>query len=263
VQLNHPRLGSTALFDYTSWDGVKWPPPWPLSFDAVEVIAGHTAFNVAHDRRLDDCVRDYFTMVDHNFLVAPLGNSDTHDFNWVHDGTARNYVFVDDPKTKPFDQAGFIAAIKHRRVVATTGPWLDVEVAATRGGPTVGPGQHVVARGAAWIDITVARAAFVEVERVRVVIGGAKGPQLALTLDVPAGKRTFHWSGAIALPRTDTWIAVTAEGDTPLPIEITGSYHQERKRGVTPFAIASPILVDANGDGHWKRAGVDRVLDPR
>jgi hypothetical protein len=262
VQLNHPRLRSTALFDYYTWDGVTWPPPWPMAFDAVEVIAGHTAFNIANDRRLDDSVRDYFTMVDHNFLVAPLGNSDTHDFNWIHDGTARNYVYVDDPKTKPFDQSAFIKAIKRRRVVATSGPWLDVEVSANKGGPTVGPGEHLVAQGSVWLDITVAHAKFVEVERVRVLVGGPKGPQLGIALDIPANQRTFHWTGRVALPGTkDTWVAVTADGDTPMPAEITGSYHVEHKRGVTPYALASPILVDVDGDGHWQRAGIDRVLD--
>ena len=29
------------------------------------------------------------------------------------------------------------------------------------------------------------------------------------------------------------------------------------RAGVTPFAIASPILVDADGDGHWKRGDAD------
>jgi hypothetical protein len=29
---------------------------------------------------------------------------------------------------------------------------------------------------------------------------------------------------------------------------------------VTPFAIASPILVDADGDGRWKRGDADVLL---
>lgn len=266
VQLNHPRFRVTALYDGTRWDGVAWPPPFPLAFDAVEVLAGYTAFNAPGDRRFDDGARDFYTLVDHGHLVAPLGNSDTHDLNWVLDGTTRSYVFVDDSRLSPFDEAGFIAALRARRVVATSGPWLDVEVAAARDDAfTVGPGQALRARGTAWLDITLSQAGFVHTERIRITVGTPTGPTLATTIDVPADQRTFHWAGPVVLGDADTWIGVTADGDTPLPIEQTGSYQKDRwnRPGVTPFAIASPILVDVDGDGHWKRGDADLALPAR
>jgi hypothetical protein len=263
VQLNHPRFRVTALYDGARWDGVAWPPPFPLGFDAVEVLAGYTAFNIPGDRRFDDGVRDFYTLVDHGHLVAPLGNSDTHDLNWVLDGTTRSYVYVDDPRTSPFDQAGFIAAIRARRVVATSGPWLDVEVAAKKGAtPTVGPGQALHASHTAWVEVTVSHARFVQVDRIRITVGSPGGPALAEAIDVPAGLGSYHWAGAVTLGDADTWIGVTADGDTPLPVEQTGSYQQDRwnRPGTTPFAIASPILIDVDGDGHWKRGDADLVL---
>jgi hypothetical protein len=263
VQLNHPRFRVTALYDGTHWDGVAWPPPFPLSFDAVEVLAGYTAFNAPGDRRFDDGVRDFYTLVDHGHLVAPLGNSDTHDLNWVLDGTTRNYVYVDDPRLAPFDEAGFIAAIRARRVVATSGPWLDVEAAPAKGAtPTVGPGQALHATRAAWLDVTLSQSRFVHTDRIRITVGTPGGPALATTIDVPADARTYHWAGAVELGTTDTWIGVTADGDTPLPLEQTGSYQRDRwdRPGVTPFAIASPILIDADGDGRWKRGDADLTL---
>lgn len=263
VQLNHPRFRVTALYDGTGWNGVAWPPPFSLGFDAVEVLAGYTAFNAPGDRRFDDGVRDFYTLVDHGHLVAPLGNSDTHDLNWVLDGTTRSYVYVDDPRLSPFDEAGFIAAIRARRVVATSGPWLDVEVAAAKGTtPTVGPGQALHASHTAWVDVTVAQARFVHVDRIRITVGTPAGPQLAQTIDVPGNQRSYHWAGAIELGNADTWIGVTADGDTPLPLEQTGSYQKDRwnRAGVTPFAIASPVLIDADGDGRWKRGDADLVL---
>jgi hypothetical protein len=265
VQLNHPRFRVTALYDGTGWDGMTWPPPFPLGFDAVEVLAGYTAFNAPGDRRFDDSARDFYTLIDHGRLVAPLGNSDTHDLNWVLDGSTRNYVYVEDPRLSPFDEAGFLAAIRARRVVATSGPWLDVEAAAARGAtPTVGPGQVLRAPGRAWLDITLSQARFVHVERIRITVGGLPGPVLATTIDVPANARTHHWAGAIELPDRDSWIGVIADGDTPLPLEQTGSYQKDRwnRPGVTPFAIASPILVDADGDGRWKRGDADLALPP-
>lgn len=276
VQLNHPRFKFTALYDGTGWDGVAWPPPFPLDFDAVEVLAGYSAFNIPGDRRFDDGARDFYTLVDHGHLVAPLGNSDTHDLNWVLDGTARNYVFVDDPRTQPFDEDAFVAAIRARRVVATTGPWLDVEVAPAQGAtPTVGPGQSVVTdavvqhrsnhdrttpleRGAVWVDVTVAQTRWMHVERIKIVVGG----KLAQTVAVPPGVRTHRWAGRIEVGAADSWIGITADGDTPLPLELTGTYQKDRwnRPGVTPFAIASPILVDADGDGRWKRGDADLPL---
>lgn len=264
IQVNHPRFRVTALFDSTGWDGVKWPPPFPLAFDAVEVLSGYSAFNAPGDRRIDQCVHDYFTFVDHGHLFAALGNSDTHDLNWVLDGTARNYVYVDDPRVQPFDEPGFIRAIRARRVVATTGPWLDVEVARAQGAtPTVGPGQAIAAQdGAVWVDVTVAQARWVKAERIRIIVGSPTGPRLAQTIDIPPGARSHRWAGKIDVGAADTWLAVTADGDTALPLPITGSYQRDRwnRPGVTPFAIASPILVDADGDGRWKRGDADIQL---
>jgi hypothetical protein len=264
VQVNHPRFRVTALFDSTGWDGKSWPPPFPLAFDALEVLAGYSAFNAPGDRRFDESVRDFFTLVDHGHPVAPLGNSDTHDLNWVLDGTARNYVYADDPRVAPFDQDGFVRAIRARRVVATTGPWLDVEVASQQGAtPTAGPGQAVVAKdGAVWVDVTLSQAHWVHAERIRITIGGAHGPELVQTIDVDPGATTAHWVGSIAVGAADTWLAVTADGDTPLPLELTGTYQKDRwnRPGVTPFAIASPILIDGDGDGRWKRGDTDLSL---
>ena len=264
VQVNHPRFRVNSLYDTVAWDGVRWPPPFPLDFDAVEVLAGYSAFNVAGDRRLDDGVRDFYTLVDHGHLVIGVGNSDTHDLNWVLDGTARNYVYVDDPRTKPFDEAGFIAALRARRVVATTGPWLDVEVASAEGAtPTAGPGQSIAPAGPSiWIDITLAQTAWVNAERIRITVGGAQGPTLAQTIDVPPGARTHHWTGRIEVGSSDTWIGVTADGDTAMPLEFTGTYQKDKwnRAGVTPFALISPILVDADRDHRWKRGDAEFAL---
>lgn len=263
VQVNHPRFRSTALYDGARWDGLSWPPPFPTDFDAVEVLAGYTAFNAPGDRRFDDGVRDFYTFTDRGRLITPLGNSDTHDLNWVLDGTTRTYVFVDDPRTRPLDEAAFVAAIRARRVVATSGPWLDVEVAPERGAPTVGPGGSLASTsGRVWLDVTVEQARFVRTERVRVTVGGPAGPRLAQTIDIPPDVRTHAWAGPIEVGPADTWIGVTADGDTPLPAELTGTYQQDRwkRPGVTPFAIASPILVDADGDGRWRRGEADLPL---
>ena len=45
---------------------------------------------------------------------------------------------------------------------------------------------------------------------------------------------------------------------------ITGTYQQEKgRRGVTPYAIANPILVDGDGDGRVRYGIADVVVPPR
>ncbi|HEY5923000.1 MAG TPA: CehA/McbA family metallohydrolase, partial [Kofleriaceae bacterium] len=267
VQVNHPRFRYNSLYDTVAWDGVTWPPPFPLAFDAVEVLAGYSAFNVPGDRRLDDGVRDFYTLVDHGYLIIGLGNSDTHDLNWVLDGTARNYVFVEDHRLNPFDEAAFIAALRARRVVATTGPWLDVEAAPKQGAtPTVGPGQWLSPEaGAVFLDVTVAQTRWVKTERIRITIGSPDGPKLVHQIDVPPNVREHRWTGRIEVGPDDTWIGVTADGDTAMPLEFTGTYQRDKwkRAGVTPMALISPILVDADRDGRWKRGDADVALGVR
>ena len=264
VQVNHPRFRVGSMYDTLGWNGITWPPPFPTTFDAVEVLAGYSAFNVEGDRRLDDGVRDLYTFYDHGHTLIPVANSDTHDLNWVLDGTARTYVFTDDPRGNPFDEAAFIAALRARRTVATTGPWLDVEAATKEGAtPTVGPGQSLEPdNGGIWLDITLSQTKWVHVERIRITIGTAEGPKLVQQVDIPPDVRTQHWTGRIAVGAQDTWVGITADGDTAMPLEFTGTYQKDKwgRAGVTPFALASPILVDADRDGHWKRGDADITL---
>jgi hypothetical protein len=79
---------------------------------------------------------------------------------------------------------------------------------------------------------------------------------------VPPNDRSFHWAGAVEVGALDTFVGVTADGDTPLPLELTGTYQKDRwnRPGVTPFAIASPILIDADADHHWRRGDADLPL---
>ncbi|HET9988423.1 MAG TPA: CehA/McbA family metallohydrolase [Kofleriaceae bacterium] len=220
IQINHPRFRYQSLFDTTHWDGVAWPPPFPLDFDAVEVVAGYSAANALGDRRLDDTLRDLYTFYEHGVPVAVTGGSDTHDFNWVLDGTARTYVTLDRPG---YDQDAFVAAIRAHHTMASSGPWLAA---------SVGP----VAHGKATLTIDSAAASWMHVTRIRIQIGSVEKivawvPHLAVEIDIPG----------------DTFVGVAVDGDDPLPLPLTGTYQRDKwnRPGVTPFAVISPILVKA------------------
>jgi hypothetical protein len=251
IQINHPRFRYQSLFDTTKWNGTSWPPPFPTDFDAVEVVPGYAAFNAPGDRRLDDGLRDFYTLIDHGKLVAPVGGSDSHDFNWVLDGAARTYVRTHSITS--YDQTDFIEAIRARRTIATDGPWLDVHVSGA------GPGEHVVpTAGKVQLDITLSTTKWQQVDRIRVQVGSQ-----TQEIKVAPG-RTFHWAGAIDVGSVDTFIGVAADGDTAMPLEFTGTYQRDKwkRPGDTPFALISPILIDADGDGRWKRGDGDYLLTP-
>ncbi|MBP6628223.1 MAG: PHP domain-containing protein [Kofleriaceae bacterium] len=262
IQVNHPRFRVTALYDTVGWDGVRWPPPFPTDFDAVEVLSGHTLVNQPDDRRIDDSLRDFYTFIDHGRLVTALGNSDTHHLNGVRDGLARNYVYVDDTRTAPLDEPGLVRAIKARRVMVSAGPLLEVVVRAGTDGQAAaaGPGQHVSApTGQVVLDVVVHQADYVRADTLRVLVGTGAGPTVVHRRAVPVGRSTL--SLPVAIGSADTWIGVDATGATPLPDAIAGSYQREKGRpGAMPAALINPILIDADGDGRWRRGEADLAL---
>jgi hypothetical protein len=228
------------------------------------VVPGYAAFNAPGDRRLDDGMRDFYTLYDHGHPVAAMGGSDTHDFNWVLDGTGRTIVHQTRPK---YDQRAFVDAIRARRTMATSGPWLDVGVwpsKADRDRGTVapvGPGEHVVARGGkVYLSITTAQAAWMNATRIRITVGRTT-TEVALGRD-PSISPSFNYETELDVGPDDTFIGVAIDGDDPLPLELTGTYQRDKWKhpGVTPFAIISPILVDADGDHRWKRGDADLPL---
>ncbi|MEO8842664.1 MAG: CehA/McbA family metallohydrolase [Kofleriaceae bacterium] len=253
IQINHPRFRYQSLFDTTHWDGVAWPPPFPLDFDAVEVVPGYAAFNVEGDRRLDEGLRDLYTLYSHGHPVAAMGGSDTHDFNWVLDGTGRTLVELDSPG---YTEAKFLAAIRARHTVATSGPWLAVRVWPSKGtGTAVGPGGVIVAKdGKVYLSIATAQAAWMNATRIRITVGDQ-------TTSVPVRKvgDLFNYEVELDVGSADTFIGVAIDGDDPEPLELTGTYQRDKWKhpGVTPFAVISPILVDADGDHRWKRGDAE------
>lgn len=243
VQINHPRFRMYALFDVAGWNGATWPPPFPLDFDVVEVLAGHTAHNPPADRRVDQGVRDFYTLLAHGAWVTAVGTSDTHHLNGVLDGVARTYVLYDDPRAATvaaFDPSAFVGQLRARRAVATTGPWLDVEVVDVGGGASAGPGQALRAPSRrVKIDVELAQASYVHADAIRIRVGET----IVRTEPVPDGARRHRVTVEVDVTEP-TWIGVDASGDRPLPVWMTGTYHVEKGRpGVAPYAIINPIRV--------------------
>lgn len=247
VQINHPRLRFAAYFDYAGWDGRSWPPPMPIDFDVIEVLTGMMAFRNVDDDRVEQALQDLYTFMRNGRLVAATGNSDTHHLSSVLAGIPRNYVFGVDPRLHPFDTRGFVDALRSRRVVVTTGPWLDVAT-----GDGAGAGQLTTAEGGkVHLSVSLRQASFVKANRIRVWVGG----ELRQTLIVPDGTRALDWSADLDVGAADSWIGVDATGDQFIPSELTGDFlYWTAGAGVAPVAFINPILVDGDGDGAYTTA---------
>lgn len=244
VQLNHPRLRFAAYFDAAGWNGRSWPPPMPLDFDGVETVTGWYAYDIPGDERLSLAVQDLFTMIHHGKVVTATANSDTHHLSSILAGMPRNYVFVDDPSLAPFDEDGFVAALWGRRVLVTTGPWITTTV----GGATVG-GQTSAIDGVVHATVSLRQASYVKATRMRLWVGGA----IRETVPIPAGATEWSWSGDVTVGELDTWVAIAVDGTEYVPRALHGEYlgHRPDIPGMQPFALANPVLVDADGDGTW------------
>jgi hypothetical protein len=240
VQLNHPRLRYAAYYDYVGWNGESWPPPMPIDYDAVEVVNGMSAFNETGDERIMRGAEDLYNLVDHGYLVTGVANTDTHHLTSILAGLPRNYVFAADPRLDPFDEDGFVDALRQRRVLMTTGPWLDVRVSGARMGEIA-----AATGGKVTVSIVLLEASYVKISRIRVLLRR----QLVQALDVPPGSTHFEWSGEVEVGATDGWIAVDAIGTEPLPRELHGL--AVGKKAMPAFAMINPILVDGDGDGRY------------
>jgi hypothetical protein len=244
IQVNHARLGWAAYFDGAGWDGVSWPPPMPVDFDALEVLSGFLAYEAPEDQRLGRAVQDFYTLWRNGVEVTALGNSDTHHLNLILAGFPRSYVRVPDARTEPFDEVGFVQALRGRHTMATTGPFLDVRVQGS-----AGPGDLATASGGTVVlEVHLRQPTWARATRLRVLVGG----DLRHTVDIPLGATVFHWSSREAVGPADTWIGVDAGGDEPVPWEMPGDYLYGYDRGgMRPFAIITPVKVDVNGDGRY------------
>jgi hypothetical protein len=62
LQINHPRFRMYALFDNTGWNGVSWPPPFPPRLRRGRGAGRPHRVQRAGDRRIDEGVRDFYTL---------------------------------------------------------------------------------------------------------------------------------------------------------------------------------------------------------
>ena len=229
VQVNHPRMGGIGYFDLLRFDRddvAGWARRVPLadlSFNAVEIFNGD---HYALIPKVEECMRDWYALLDAGYRVTATGNSDSHRLTFHEAGVPRNLVAVASDDPAAFDERAFVEAVRKGRVVVSSGPFIRL----TAGGKGLG---DTVAAGTVEVSIEVDAPPWVDVDRVELVrrgevIGTWSGP-------FPKGPHRFEIHTDRALRKGD-WILAIARGSKPM------SYLY--RAGARPFAFTNPIWVE-------------------
>lgn len=241
IDIHHPRFDrgmgyfTTGIFEQRSARAGR--PGFSFDFDAVEVLNGYQDGDHLH---VDQILGDWFSLLNHGYLVTAVGNSDTHHLDYNLGGYPRNYVKVahDDPKSA--DVAEIVGAVHAHHAFFTTGPIVDVSVGETGMGDVaaVKPGDvevHVVVRSASWIAT----------DTLTLYVGGKVVTKRAL-----APKRDvlrFDEKLTVHVDK-DTFVVARVDGAEPLPAVVGDP---DKHFHALPLAVTNPVFLDVDGNGRF------------
>lgn len=263
VQLNHPRLPFAAYFNdprTCDWHDLTRPPRCSLDFEAIEVLNGWLACAGKVHETLDD----WYALLGFGVTLAATGNSDTHGSSNIEAGFPRSYVRVANDSVPGFDEGEFVGAVRARRVVATTGPFLTLRVGSEAEGDMVAPTPTAAGTLEVHVSLRLQAASWVKVDVVRLLVDGhvVKSWNVASANGAPAS--LFQIDDVPVTVTADAAITAEAEGATPLPSWMVGEFLLDpqlimicgnpAQPGMIPFGVTNPVFVDADGDGIFRAA---------
>jgi hypothetical protein len=228
VQVNHPRMGHIGYFELIHLDPQnlnRWRQRAPLfdpSFDALEVFNGDDYANRA---RVEECVRDWYALLNAGLRATATGNSDSHKLTYHEAGVPRNFVRVATDAPESFDQRAFIEAVRRGRVVVSSGPFVTLRAGGGEIGDEIPPGDvsvEVHVEAAPWVDVRT-----VDLVRRGEVVKTWNVERTALPVRLDASTRVTL--------KTNDWIVAVARGNEPMTIL--------HRYGALPFALTNPIYV--------------------
>lgn len=237
VVVNHPRL----LPDLGYFTNVGWPhsPGEPLPsaavFDGVEVMNGYG--NLPEE--ITPLLRDWFFFLGQGYKTLGIGSSDTHRVDWLSAGYPRTWLRLSSDDPQQLLPSDLREALRQRRAVASSGPFLQLRVDDHDIGDTFKP-----ASGSVSVEITADAASWIDLSRVLLYQNGV----LVKEWTVPGPVRTHPGLRVqTTLPvNGDGWVVAMAVGDQPLPVSVIGAVRGGNAR---PFAFTNPIWFDSDGDG--------------
>jgi hypothetical protein len=234
VQVNH-GMGSGGMFNLAAYDpatgDVGRPQYWSSNFNAMEV------FNGRGRGGRDALLPIWFSFLNRGHRIAPTAVSDSH-WRIPEPATGRSWVLTGEDDVAHLDADVLADAVLALRTVPSTGPLVRFR---TEDG-SAGMGDLVTADGAVVFAIEVQAPSWITLDRVELIANG----EVIRTWEAGGdgwGDAPIHFATTTSVtPQEDTWYVVQVEGATEM-----GPVYP----GLIPWAITSPIFVDADGNGQF------------
>jgi hypothetical protein len=214
VQINHPRDGSSSLFDALDLDpstGIAHANPVTLGLPSdtdLSDLSGADAIEVANGSSEGDFEQvfdDWLKLVTAGSQTCATGSSDSHGAS-AYAGEARTYVYVgagnDNPGT--VDPDAIVAAIRARRVVVGVGAFVTASIG------TAMPGDTAQVTGSFQLHIKVQAAPWRPLSRIRIYQGSTE--LQSITLD-PQDTNATRYDAMMTLtaPTSDTFYVIRVD----------------------------------------------------
>jgi hypothetical protein len=206
VQVNHPRYGTSSLFDAIDLDPTTLvaredprqlglPAGTDLSdlgFDAIEVA------NALGDEDFDQVFGDYLAMVAAGHPAVATGSSDSHGPS-AFAGEARTYVWVgagaDDPAA--VDPAAIVDGLHARHSIVATCAFATAGIETTGGTSLPGDTVDVTNMAQVSLRVRVQAAPWQPLARIRIFQGRQEVRVIALD---PQDTAVVRYDAAVTLP---------------------------------------------------------------
>jgi hypothetical protein len=255
VQVNHPRFQNESTFDLIQFDpadgqahadpvklgfpaGTDLTPP---DFDAMEI------YNGIGDEDLEETLQDWYALLNMGRTITATAGGDSHDLK-AFPGNPRNILFLgqDDPLTLTVEDVN--EALRARRVLVTTGPYVEAGLLDGAGDPSH-PGELVSdAGGTPQLWVKVQAPTWMSVTELSIIRNGVE--VLAQEIEDP-GEPALR-----PVVRLDAVFPVQAEADAWFVVRVRGVVPTPQLTNHLPQAITNPLLLDVDGDGQFSPPGL-------
>jgi hypothetical protein len=227
IQVNHPRMSDIGYFELLRMDPTDIPgwlaraPLADMGFDTIEVFNGDHYANMP---RVEQCLRDWYALLNAGFRPVATGNSDSHKVTFQEAGVPRTLVALDRDDPAAFDERAFVGAIRAGRVVVSSGPFVQLEAQGKSIGSTIDAGEVEIV-------VRVDAPAWVDVDRVELY---RRGEVLRSWSVTPGEARPLERRTREPLAKGD-WIIAVARGSKPMAFL--------HRPGALPLGFTNPIWV--------------------
>ncbi len=219
VQCNHPRDGSSGLFNSIELDAetlMAGRDPTTLGFPAGTDLndLGFDAMEVANASSAGDFAQvfaEYLAMVEAGHPAAATGSSDSHGASRFA-GSARTFVFVgagnDDPVI--VDKAAIVEGIKARHVVVGTAAFVTAGVVNNAVEALPGDTVDVTGQNEVTLHVRVQAASWQPIAAIRIFQGRQEVRTIAIDPD-DTGTVRFDSNVILPAPTASTFYVVRVD----------------------------------------------------